>query len=112
MTRPKIEKKSNFSIRSMKGKSVETKLEALGIDGIQATKEKVYDCMLEYVEVEGYPSEEDSKEASINHLVCSILYPIILNFRWISGRQGTQLRSEKEIISVDGETGKNWIRLG
>jgi len=53
------------------------------------------------------PTEADSdfRETNINHLFFSILSPILDDFMASSGRQGLRLRTEKEIVSKDGETG-------
>ncbi|KAF8446507.1 hypothetical protein BGX38DRAFT_1271102 [Terfezia claveryi] len=75
---------------------------------LQDTREKVYGRIVEYLEVEGYPmTTPDFKEANISDLVFTILSPIILDFGHKSNRAGTgmMLVREKEIVSVDSETG-------
>jgi len=59
------------------------------------------------ISVSGAPTEEDPdiKEASINHLVYSIISPVLEHFINTTGRENVQLRFEKEIVSTDGETG-------
>lgn len=76
-------------------------------DDILMTKEKVYDRILEYLQIEGYPAEGDPdfKESNINHLVYATITPILSDFIHKTGRVTVQLRSEKEIVSTDGETG-------
>ncbi|RPB24517.1 hypothetical protein L211DRAFT_771394, partial [Terfezia boudieri ATCC MYA-4762] len=76
-------------------------------EGLEEIKEEVYNRIVEYIEVQGYPIEGvlDFKESSINHLVYSIISPIIRNFRRKTGRQNVQLKSEESILSQDGETG-------
>lgn len=73
---------------------------------IKETKENVYNRIIEFVEGEGYPTEynEDFKEANVNDLVLQIILPILTAFRRQTGRE-LRLRREKEIISVDSETG-------
>lgn len=79
-------------------------LEGEGPDAILKTKERGYDRMVEYLDVEEYPTEmdEDFKEVNINHLVYST---ILFDFRRKARRKSLHLRSEKEIVSTDGETG-------
>ena len=74
---------------------------------LRKTKEEVYRLMGRYLRIEGKPTEADSdfKETNINHLAFSILSPILDDFMVSSGRQGLRLRTEKDIVSKDGETG-------
>ncbi|KAF8472484.1 hypothetical protein BDZ91DRAFT_790371 [Kalaharituber pfeilii] len=76
-------------------------------EGLEEVKEKVYDRILEYIEIEGYPTEGvlDFKESNINHLIYSIISPIIRNFRTLTRRLNIQFRSENEVLSQNGETG-------
>ncbi|PUU80617.1 hypothetical protein B9Z19DRAFT_1106959 [Tuber borchii] len=79
-----------------------------GIDKktIDITKEVVYYHILQYLEIEGYPTEasSDFKEANVSDLVLYIIGPIISATKK-SGRR-MLLKREKEIISVDGLTGE------
>lgn len=70
------------------------------------TKEKVYAGIVGHLDIEGYPTEvnPDFKEANINDLVYIMLHPILLDFRRKTGRC-IRLQREKEIVSVDSETG-------
>ena len=54
-----------------------------------------------------FTTEADSgfKEANINHLVYAIISPILDTFIQRTGRKYVRLRSGKEIVSTDGETG-------
>ena len=60
----------------MQGTPIETILgegnDGFGDDNVLQTKEKVYDQIIQYLEIEGYPTEADMdfKEGSINNLVC------------------------------------------
>ncbi|KAF8436390.1 hypothetical protein BGX38DRAFT_1274512 [Terfezia claveryi] len=81
---------------------------------LDEVKEEVYKEIVRYlrvevdvVNVEGPPTEADSdfKEASINHLVYSILSPILESFILRTGRKMVWLLSEKGIVSKDGKTG-------
>lgn len=69
----------------------------------------MYGRIIEYLEVEPYPtmSPDLFKEANINDLVFAILALIMSDFRHKSKRSGTgmMLFREKEIVSVDSETG-------
>ncbi|KAA8898902.1 hypothetical protein FN846DRAFT_194803 [Sphaerosporella brunnea] len=81
-------------------------IEGLGMDAIQKVKEKVYDLILDHLEIEGYPTEADPdfKEANVNDLVHYIIGPIISDFKRKTGRKVFLLR-EKEMVSTNGETG-------
>ena len=62
--------------------------------------------MIEYIEIEGYPTEgiPDFKESSINHLIYTIISQITRNFRHITGRHNVHLRNEKEVLLEHRET--------
>jgi len=80
-------------------------IEGLGMDAIRRVKEKLYDLMLDHLEIEGYPTEADPdfKEANISDLVLFIISPIISDFKRKTGRKVSLLR-EEEVLSRDGET--------
>ena len=71
------------------------------------TKERIYDNIVEYLVIEGYPTEGDPdfKEGNVNDLVYGIIGPILGSFIHMTGHKSIQLRREKEIVSTDGETG-------
>ncbi|RPA91443.1 hypothetical protein L873DRAFT_1794845 [Choiromyces venosus 120613-1] len=81
-------------------------IDGLRKDEIKETKENVYHNIIEFLEGEGYPTEstEDFNEANVNDLVLFIILPILMAFTRMMGRD-LRLRREKEIISVDSETG-------
>ncbi|KAA8897860.1 hypothetical protein FN846DRAFT_224806 [Sphaerosporella brunnea] len=81
-------------------------IEGPEMDSIQKVKEKVYDVMLDHLEIEGYPTEADPdfKEANVSDLVLHIISPVLANFKRTTGRKVALLR-EKEILSQDGEPG-------
>ncbi|RPB23699.1 hypothetical protein L211DRAFT_879953 [Terfezia boudieri ATCC MYA-4762] len=64
-------------------KMVEGKSALLGKDSISKIKKKVYDNLVRYLEIEGYPSEAnpDFKEANITDLVLFAIYPILRCFK-------------------------------
>ncbi|KAF8534429.1 hypothetical protein BDD12DRAFT_809376 [Trichophaea hybrida] len=76
------------------------------LKGTDTIKEKVYDRIVEYLEIEGYPTEAsaDFKEAKVSDLVLYIIGPILSDFWRKTGRK-IRLEREKEIISTDNETG-------
>ena len=76
-----------------------------GVD-VDATKEKVYDRILDYLDVEGYPTmaSPDFTEANVYDLVYAIITPIIRELRHKTGRN-IRLARKKEIISKDDEAG-------
>ncbi|KAF8436077.1 hypothetical protein BGX38DRAFT_1274694 [Terfezia claveryi] len=69
---------------------------------MDAIKEKVYDRLVEYLDIEGYPTEAsvDFKEAKVRDLFYSTLGPILARFKYNTGRD-IHLEREKDIISVD-----------
>lgn len=114
MTIPQAQERLGFRIRTIKTVSVDEMLadnkDMFGedrLDIILKTKQRIYDNVVDYVLIEGYPTEGDPdfKEGNINDLVYSIINPIVASFIRMTGRTSIQLRREKEIISVDGETG-------
>ncbi|KAI5803265.1 hypothetical protein DFH27DRAFT_44381 [Peziza echinospora] len=76
-------------------------------DSMLETKGMVYEQLVRHLEVEGFPTEADPdfKESNINHLVYATISPILQNFIRKTGRKTLRLRSEKELVSPDGETG-------
>jgi len=114
MTVAQAQSRLGFRFQSLKGIPVERMLENAE-DSIEAeaflkaddTKEEVYREITRYIRVEGYPTEAEPtfKESSITHLVFATICPIIDDFIRISGRKNLRLRSEKAILSNDGETG-------
>lgn len=75
-------------------------------DVILRTKEMVYHHILQYLRLEGYPTEANPgpKEANVSDLVLYITGPIVTEFILKTGRN-VRLRREKEIVSTDNETG-------
>ena len=114
MTTAQAEKRLGFRIRSVEVVPVDSMLANIkyrpggkGLDIMLKTKERIYDNLVDYLVVEGYPTEGDSdfKEGNVNDLVYGIIGPVLASFIRITGRKSIQLWREKEIISVDGETG-------
>ncbi|RPB18438.1 hypothetical protein L211DRAFT_871808 [Terfezia boudieri ATCC MYA-4762] len=86
MTIPEAEKRLGveFTLRAITVKKmVEGKSALLGKDSISKIKKKVYDNLVGYLEIEGYPSEVDPdfKEANITDLVLFAIYPILCCFK-------------------------------
>ncbi|KAF8434035.1 hypothetical protein BGX38DRAFT_179554 [Terfezia claveryi] len=76
-----------------------------GADAILNIKEKVYDAIVQYLDIEGYPElNPDFNEANISDLVLYTIGPIISSVKRFTGRN-ILLRREKEIVSTDSETG-------
>lgn len=114
MTTPEAEKRLGFRIRSLTTIPVAEMLKAEdeqhileGKNETLETKRKVYEQIVQYLEIEGEPTEADPdfKEGNINHLVYATISPILRDFRRRTGRKSIQLRSEKVIALTDGETG-------
>ncbi|KAF8457122.1 hypothetical protein BGX38DRAFT_1159115 [Terfezia claveryi] len=111
MTLTEAQQRLGFRIQTLRRVSVEEMLregtEGAGMDAFKETKGKVYDQIMQYLEIEGYPTEAeaDFKEANINDLVYATISPILRDFIRGTGQKGIQLRREKEIVGVDEETG-------
>lgn len=115
MTTPEAEKRLGFRIRSLTTIPVAEMLKVEdgqhilegGDEKTLETKRMVYEQIVQYLEIEGEPTEADPdfKEGNINHLVYATISPILRDFRRRTGRKNMQLRSEKTIVSTDGETG-------
>lgn len=58
-------------------------LDGEGPDAILKTKKDVYNQIVRYLDIEGYPTEADAelKEANISDLVYAIINPILFDFR-------------------------------
>ncbi|KAI5850365.1 hypothetical protein DFP73DRAFT_229896 [Morchella snyderi] len=113
MTIPEAEKRLgiwldslNRDAVSVESMLVQHKSLATVESGRDEIKKRVYDNIVEHLEIEGYPTEADPdfNEANINDLVYIIVHPILSDFMRKTGRN-IRLRREKEIISVDSETG-------
>jgi hypothetical protein len=114
MTGAQADERLGFRTRSLKGISVSRMLanqkymlEGEIPDSMLKTKEEVYKEIVRYLQIAGYPTEADPdfKEGNIGHLVYATISPILSEFIRMTGRKSIQLRSEKEIVSTDGETG-------
>ncbi|KAF8423837.1 hypothetical protein EV426DRAFT_601366 [Tirmania nivea] len=114
MSTAEAEKRLGLRIRSLKTIPVDEMLKRengqhrLEEDDVTLqTKRKVYEQIVQYLEIEGEPTEADPdfKEGNINHLVYATISPILRDFRRKTGRKSIQLRSEKVIVSTDGKTG-------
>ena len=82
---------------------------SIEVDAVKETKERVYRHIVEYLKTEGNPTDmnTDFKQANINDLVLYIIGPILFYFMRKTGQNGIRLSREKEIISVDAQTGGN-----
>ncbi|KAF8444320.1 hypothetical protein BGX38DRAFT_1143700 [Terfezia claveryi] len=109
------EKRLGFEFQSIKVVSISNLIAVVGSDIFKDTegaavlkkmKEKIYNNIVDYIGFEGYPSEStaDFNEANVSDLVFSIIGPVLSCLRRNMGID-LRLRREKEIISVDGETG-------
>lgn len=69
------------------------------------TKEKVYDHITEFLEIEGCPVEGDLDfgELNINHSAFAAISPIF-NALYTRPDVSLQIRREKEIVFTNGET--------
>ncbi|KAI5839536.1 hypothetical protein DFP73DRAFT_561246, partial [Morchella snyderi] len=112
MTIPEAEDRLGFRMNTIKVVSVQRMLRDANYafereDSILVTKERVYNNILDYLIMEGYPTEANQyfKETNVNDLVLYTIGPILTDFIRKAGRNSIQLLREKEIISTDSETG-------
>ncbi|KAA8898470.1 hypothetical protein FN846DRAFT_910065 [Sphaerosporella brunnea] len=106
MTMADSEKRLGIRIKNIRGIPIENMLAEANytmkeVDWALNTRDKVYNQIVEYLVVEGYPTEAnpDIKEANVSDLVLHILSPIIFDFMRKAGRHGVQLSREREIIA-------------
>ncbi|KAF8459837.1 hypothetical protein BDZ91DRAFT_851902 [Kalaharituber pfeilii] len=104
------EERLGVRLKIVEAKSVEDMLReanytVAGEDWSLKAKEKVYNRIVDHLAIEGYP-EEDNHDFNVNDLVYATISPIIAEFIRKTGRS-IQLLREKEIVSLDSETGGN-----
>ncbi|KAG0137528.1 hypothetical protein HOY82DRAFT_547712 [Tuber indicum] len=81
-------------------------IEGIGENAVKVIKENVYARMVEFIRLEGFPSEATIgfQEVNVNDLVLLMLIPIILGFQTETGRD-LRLHREMELVSPDSQTG-------
>ncbi|RPB28869.1 hypothetical protein L211DRAFT_243864 [Terfezia boudieri ATCC MYA-4762] len=81
---------------------------ALEAEKFKGVKEEVYRLLVRYLQIEEKPAEADAdfEEDNINHLIFSILSPIVEDVMLKNDRPNLPLRTQKEIVSKYGETGR------
>ena len=85
--------------------TAQQKFEGPGADTILNIKDKVYDAILQYLFIEGYPgTSTDFNEANISDLVLFIISPILASVKRYMSCQMFLWR-KKEITSTDSVTG-------
>ncbi|KAF8470077.1 hypothetical protein BDZ91DRAFT_761385 [Kalaharituber pfeilii] len=72
---------------------------------LHVVKEEVYKGILKPFEGSPTEADPDFTESNINHLVYAIVSPILEYFTHKTKRRGVQLRSKKEIVSQENQTG-------
>ena len=102
------ENRLGFRIGDVKAVSVERMLAGFKPEGLggDKTKEEVYKGIIQYIKIEGYPTEAvpEFNESNVSDLVFVIISPILFDLICNTERN-LRLQREKDIISVDGETG-------
>ena len=76
----------------------------IGSDSIKRTKEEVYARIVEYLEFEGYPSNDslDFKKTNVHDLVLCMIGPILANFGKETGRI-IRLQRDKGLMLTDSQ---------
>ncbi|KAF8444161.1 hypothetical protein BDZ91DRAFT_815912 [Kalaharituber pfeilii] len=97
------EKRLGFEMQSLNSIISATAKDSVGDEMLKDMKERVYCNIVDYLGFEGYPSES-TVDFSVSDLVFAIISPILSGFRRKVVRD-IRLRREKEIVSMDGETG-------
>ncbi|KAF8454618.1 hypothetical protein BDZ91DRAFT_747408 [Kalaharituber pfeilii] len=110
MTQAEAEKRLGFRMQEISPVPVqpmlaEAKYEVT--DSVLNTKKEVYKEIMKYLDVEDFPTsaDEDVKDSGINDLVYSIISTILFDVRCGAGLKKMKLRREKDITTVDSETG-------
>ena len=96
-----------FMIEDVKAVAYDTmSVHTYNVEGVNQVKLKVYEWILQVLEIEGYPDEPNTyfKEENVSDLVLGILIPVLMFMRKQTGRR-LRLTREQEIISSDKETG-------
>jgi len=79
--------------------------------GIQEAKRQVYKAILQYLDLEGYPTETnpDYNGNNVRDLVLYILGPLVSYFKrnHVQVGRNIRLRREKQIVFADDETSGN-----
>jgi len=108
MSFSQAEQRLGFRFESLRGILVDEMLgnanDGKSPNAILTTKETVYDRIVEYLRIEGYPTEADPDFtlSNVNDLVYTTVGPI-LNDYIQTGRVTVQLQRKKVIVSTDGE---------
>ena len=119
MTMGQAEERLGFRIRSLEAVSVDSMLantkHSLGaeyVDIMLKTKERVYDNIVEYLVIEGYPTEGDPdfEEGNVNDLVYGIISPILGSFIRMTGRKSIQLRRMDVIFGAIAQEKEKWMK--
>ncbi|KAG0133658.1 hypothetical protein HOY82DRAFT_604034 [Tuber indicum] len=109
MTILETEKRLHMKLK-LEGVSVQKILEGkqvlLSPQQWSQVKQQVYENLVGYLEIQGYPTEAnaDFKEVDVNDLILFIIYPILRCFKRSTGRN-IYLSREKEIVAADSTTG-------
>lgn len=82
---------------------LDSRTKLLGEHALQDTKLKVYDRIVEYLEVEGYFL--DSEYSRISDLIYSVAAAILFDFKSKAGITSLHLQRGKETVSSNSETG-------
>jgi len=102
------EERLGLRIKNIKGVAPEIIMAnaqySVAADARKETKERVYRHIVEYLQIGGYPTFEEN---DVHDLVLYIIGPVLFDFISMTGRDSIQLSREKEIISVDAQTGGN-----
>lgn len=109
VTQEKAEERLNvrFSDLINESKKVDKMINKVQITNITETKEKVYDRLVDRLLAEGYPEASITpyKEATVTDFVGDILTTVVSSFKRIKNKNTIFIHREKEIVSIDGETG-------
>jgi len=100
------EKRLGFRIGDVKAVSVERMLAGFKPEGLggDKTKEEAYKGIMQYIIIEGYPTEAvpEFNESNVSDLIFVIISPILFDLICNTERN-LRLQRENEIIPVDGE---------
>jgi len=102
MTMAEAEKRLGLRVKNFKAVPAAIMLanaqNSMEADAVKETTERVHRRIVEYLKIEGYPTEANTnfKETNISDLVLYIIGPVLFDFICATGRDSIQLSRERE----------------
>lgn len=101
----RIEDLQEIEVATMLGSDKDQIKEDLSEKDVSRIKDEVYGVILQYLDMEGYPSEGNGRnECNVCDLVLYVVGPVLSSYHRKTSRN-VRLWREREILSVDHQTG-------